>query len=428
MSETKPAAGLDRRTFLHGTDLVGAGLAAGSLAAADKPSDKLGVAVIGLGRGMGHVSALLQIPDADIRCLCEVDKNRLANGLKAVEAKKGTAPKGTTDFRTILEDRSIDAVFIATCNHWHAPMTILACAAGKHVYVEKPGSHNAAEGEMMVAAARKHKRVVQMGNQRRSWPAIRTAMRKLHEGLIGRVTFARSVYYANRPPIGKGVAGSPPAHVDYDLWQGPAPERPYKSNIIHYNWHWHWHYGGGELANNGPHGLDLIRWGLGVDYPTLVSFVGGRYCYTDDQETPDTGVVTYHFGDKGASWEQSSCHPRKGESLPFVCFYGEGGTLQITDPGYKVLDRTGKVVEQDPGQFSDVIPMAHFLHCIRSGETPYAEIEDAQKSTLLCHLGNISYRVGRTIHFDPASRRIVGDAEAMKLWGREYRRGWEPKV
>jgi predicted dehydrogenase len=428
MSETKPGAGLDRRTFLHGTALVGAGLAAGGLAAADKQADKLGVAVIGLGRGMGHVSALMQIREAEIRYLCDVDKNRLANGLKAVETKKGAAPKGTTDFRTVLDDRTVDAVFVATCNHWHAPMTILACAAGKHVYVEKPGSHNAAEGEMMVAAARKHKRVVQMGNQRRSWPAIREAMQKLHDGAIGRVTFARGIHYSNRPPIGKGVAGSPPAHVDYDLWQGPAPERPYKSNILHYHWHWHWHYGGGELANNGPHALDLIRWGLGVDYPTAVSFVGGRYCYKDDQETPDTAVATYHFGDRGASWEQSSCHPRKGESLPFVCFYGEGGTLQITDPGYKVLDPAGKVVEQKPGEFSDVVPMGHFLHCIRSGEMPYAEIEDAQKSTLLCHLGNISYRVGRTIHFDPSSRKIVGDAEAEKFWGREYRRGWEPKV
>jgi predicted dehydrogenase len=428
MSETKVGAGLDRRTFLHGTALIGAGLAAGGLAAADKPADKLGVAVIGLGRGLDHVSALLQIPDADIRYLCDVDKNRLATGLKRVEEKKGAAPKGTTEFRTILDDRSVDAVFIATCNHWHAPMTILACAAGKHVYVEKPGSHNPAEGEMMVAAARKHRRVVQMGNQRRSWPAIREAIGKLHDGVIGRVTFARAVYYANRPSIGKGVAGAPPAHVDYDLWQGPAPEQPYKSNILPYNWHWRWHYGGGELANNGPHGLDLVRWGLGVDYPTAVSFVGGRYCHQDDQETPDTGVATYHFGDRGASWEQSSCHPRKGESLPFVCFFGEEGTLQITDPGYKILDRAGKVVEQKPGQFSDVLPMGHFLHCIRSGDKPYTEIEDAQKSTLLCHLGNISYRVGRTIHFDPASRKIVGDAEAMKLWGREYRRGWEPKV
>jgi predicted dehydrogenase len=428
MSETKSVAGPDRRTFLHTSALLGAGLAAGSLGAADKPSEKLGIAVIGLGRGMGHVTALLQIPDAEIRYLCDVDKNRLAHGLKTIEDKKGTAPKGVADFRTILDDRSVDAVFIATCNHWHAPMTILACAAGKHVYVEKPGSHNAAECELLVAAARKHKRVVQMGNQRRSWPAIREAMQKLHDGIIGRVTFSRGVYFNNRPSIGKGVVGSPPAHVDYDLWQGPAPERPYKSNILHYNWHWHWHYGGGELANNGPHGLDLIRWGLGVDYPTQVSFVGGRYCYKDDQETPDTGVVAYHFGDKGACWEQSSCQPHRGEPLPFVSFYGDKGVLQIIDPGYKVLDPAGKVVEEKRGEYSDVIPMGHFLHCIKSGDKPYAEIEDAQRSTLLCHLGNISYRVGRTIHFDPASRKIAGDAEAEKFWGREYRRGWEPKV
>jgi predicted dehydrogenase len=421
MSTKSAEPALDRRSFLQGAAMAGFATAGGA-------DERLAVAVIGLGRGMDHVAALLQIPDVEIRYLCDVDKNRLASALKTVEAKHGAAPKGVSDFRTILDDRGVHAVFIATCNHWHAPLTILACAAGKHVYVEKPGSHNPAEGEMMVAAARKHKRVVQMGNQRRSWPVIREAIQKVREGAIGRVTFARCFYNNNRPSIGKGVAGSPPANLDYELWQGPAPERPYLSNLLHYNWHWRWHYGNGELGNNGVHGLDLARWGLGVDYPNLVSYTGGRYSFKDDQETPDTGVAAFHFGATGITWEQSSCHARKGEGLPFVAFYGDKGILQITDPGYRILDPAGKVVSREAGAFSDVVHMADFLKCVRSGGRPNSEIEDTQKSTLLCHLGNISYRVGRTVHFDSGTRKIVGDPQAAKLWGREYRRGWEPKV
>jgi predicted dehydrogenase len=423
MSDTKSHSPIDRRTFLQGAALAGTGLAA-----AGQPGGRLAVAVIGLGRGLDHLAALVRLPDAEVRYLCDVDKNRLAHGLKAAEGKAARTPRGVGDFRTILDDPAVDAVFIATCNHWHAPLTILACAAGKHVYVEKPGSHNAREGEWMVAAARRHKRVVQMGNQRRTWPSVREAIDKVRGGAIGRVTFARCFYNAQRPSIGRGKVVPVPSNLDYDLWQGPAPERPYKNNVIHYNWHWHWNWGGGELANNGVHALDVARWGLGVDYPTRVSCTGGRYCYQDDQETPDTCVAAYTFGDRGITWEGSSCHARKGEGLPFVAFYGDGGILHITDPGYKIFDAAGKVVQEKAGEGGDLGHMAHFLHCVRTGERPHSEIEDAQRSTLLCHLGNIAYRTGRTVHFDPESRKIVGDPEADKLWGREYRKGWEPKV
>ena len=425
----------DRRDFLQASAVLGAGLWASGitkLSADDAETRKLNVGVMGLSRGLGHVSALLEMAttkNVEITHLCEVDSNRLERGQKIVTDKIGKTPQGVHDFRKMLEDPTLDAVFIATCNHWHAPAAILACAAGKHVYVEKPGSHNAAESEMIVAAARKHQRVVQMGNQRRSWPVVQEAIEKLKAGAIGKVMFARCWYNGLRPSIGKGIVQAPPPHLDYDLWQGPAPDRPYKSNLIPYNWHWHWHYGGGEMANNGIHGLDVARWGLGVECPSTVSFVGGRFAHDDDQETPDTGTAMYHFGDKAISWDVSSCHPRKGESLPFISFYGSEGTMQL-EPGMRILDLQGKEVEKknnDVGN-GDVIHMGNFLDAIRTGKTPNSEIAIGQASTLLCHLANISYRTGHTLHLDPQTKKIIGDEDATKLWGREYRKGWEPKV
>jgi predicted dehydrogenase len=423
-----------RRDFLQASAVLSAGLwVSGATRAADDSKDKkLNVGVMGLSRGLGHVDALLKLAtekNVEIGYLCEVDANRLERGQKIVTDKSGKTPRGITDFRKMLEDPTLDAVFIATCNHWHAPAAILACAAGKHVYVEKPGSHNAAEGEMLVAAARKYKRVVQMGNQRRSWPVNQEAIQKLRDGAIGKVTFARCYYNNLRPTIGKGIVQPPPAHLDYDLWQGPAPERPYKSNLIPYNWHWHWHYGGGELANNGIHALDVARWGLDVGCPKTVSFVGGRYSYDDDQETPDTGVAMFDFGHVGISWQVSSCHPRRGENLPFVSFYGSEGTM-LLEPGYRILDLQGKEIEKKPNEVGngDVLHIGNFLDCIRNGKTPNSEIEIGQASTLLCHLGNIAYRTGHTLHLDPETKKIQNDPEALKLWGREYRKGWEPKV
>jgi predicted dehydrogenase len=426
---------VSRRHFLRQTAWAGAGLAALSplplSRAAQGAQNKLVVAVMGLGRGLDHIKALQQISNVEIACVCDVDQNRLDRAAKAVAQNQpagAAAPEAVKDFRRILDRKEVDALFIATPNFWHGPATILACAAGKHVYVEKPGSHNAREGELMAAAARKHKRIVQMGTQRRSWPGVIEAIQKLREGAIGRVLSARCWYNAARPSIGHGKQAPVPAYLDYDLWQGPAPERPFVDNLIPYNWHWRWHWGGGELANNGVHALDIVRWGLGVEYPRRITFNGGRYHYQDDQETPDTGVAAFDFGDKGAFWDQSSCHPRKNESLPFVAFFGEGGSLVQDGPGYKIYDLKGKEMAAGTGPGGDKSHIENFLDCIRSGAKPNQEIEDGQKSTLLCHLGNIAYRTGRTIHFDPATRRIAGDTEAEKLWGREYRPGWEPKV
>jgi predicted dehydrogenase len=423
---------LHRRDFVKRVTLYSFGLAAVPRLAraqtAKSPGEKLVAGVMGLGRGAAHVQALQHIANVEVAYLCDIDQTRVAQVQKSAFANAAKPPMGVKDFRRILDDKAVDALFIAAPNHWHAPATILACAAGKHVYVEKPASHNAREGELMVAAARKYNRVVQMGNQRRTWPGIAEAIEKLRAGVIGKVRSARTFYNNARGSIGHGKRVPVPAHLDYDLWQGPAPERPYVDNLVHYNWHWRWHWGGGEIGNNGPHAFDLARWGLGVEYPLRVTCNGGRYHFKDDQETPDTSLATVDFGDKCLIWDGSSCHPRNHENLPFVAWYGDGGSLANYDNGYKIFDLKGKLVSEGAGPGGDKGHIENFLIAIRGDAKPNSEIAVAQTSTLLCHLSNIAYRTGHTIHFDPAARKIIGDTEADKLWGREYRPGWEPKV
>lgn len=426
---------LTRRDFLQTSTLAAAAALATHVHAANQgaesPSEVVNCGVMGLGRGLAHVGRILESnKQAKLTYLCDVDQKRLDGGMKTVESKdKDAKPKLVQDFRRMLDDPSLDAVFIATCNHWHAPAAILACKAGKHVYVEKPGSHNAREGELMIAAARKHNRVVQLGNQRRTWPSMKEAIDKLHSGIIGKVRFARCNYIADRGPIGKGKPASIPENLDWELWQGPAPDKEYLDNIVHYNWHWRWHWGGGELANNGPHSIDIARWGLNVTYPKTITYLGGRYHFDDDQETPDTGVAVYDFGHCGMSWDVSSCSPRKDQKLPMVHFVGDEGSLHIYDsPSYQFFDNQGKPTEKGSSDGGEGDHIRNFLSAIRGTATPNSEIEVGQTSVLLCHLGNIAYRAGRVVNFDPETKKIVGDEEAASLWGREYRPGFEPTV
>jgi predicted dehydrogenase len=420
---------LPRRRFLKQTLLAGAGVAAlPALAASGSPNQRLVVGVMGLGRGYDHIRALLQIPQVEIAFVCDVDQQRLERGARAVSDQQSRPVMPVKDFRRILDDKSVDALFIATPNFWHAPATILACAAGKHVYVEKPGSHNAREAGWIAAAARKHKRVVQLGTQRRSWPGVIEGIRKLHEGVIGRVFSARCYYSSARPSIGRGKPAPVPAYLDYALWQGPVPERPYLDNLIHYNWHCRWLYGGGELANNGVHFLDLARWGLRVDFPKRVTYNGGRYHYDDDQETPDTGAAVFDFGHCAILFDHSSCNPRPNEKLPFVAFYGEHGVLAQDGTGYKIYDLKGTEIGAGTGGSGDKVHIENFLDCIRSGTKPNATIEEGQKAALLCHLGNIAYRTGHALQCDPVTGKVSADSAARALWGRKYRPGWEPKV
>jgi predicted dehydrogenase len=438
---------LSRRRFLRNSALASAGLAGLGAAAPVLPdeapaaqpqgaSEKLRVAVMGTnGRGTDLAAGFAALAGAEVAYVCDVDSRAVEKAARAVEMRQQRKPEGAGDFRRALDDRSVDALAIAAPDHWHAPATILACAASKHVYVEKPCSHNAREGELMVEAARKHGRVVQHGTQRRSWPGVVEGIEKLRAGAIGRVLFSRGWYNNTRPSIGRGKAAEVPAWLDWSLWQGPAPERPFHDNVVHYNWHWFWHWGTGELGNNGVHALDLCRWGLGAEYPLRVTAGGGKYFFDDDQETPDTHIVTFHFGgadDRGGAgivWEGRNWHPRGFEGTQFGAeFYGEGGTLVLTGGGYTVFDREGKETCKGTGPGGDAEHFQDFLDSIRCDKRPRADIEEAHKTTLLCHLGNIALRTGRSLTLDPTTHRPVGDEAATALWGREYREGWEPKV
>jgi predicted dehydrogenase len=414
-----------RRTFL-GASVATVASAPGLAAAAN---ERIVVGVMGTGgRGTSLAKTFAGRPNVQVAYVCDVDPARVKEAQKAVAAVSKAEPKIVTDFRRILDDKAVDVFVCAACNHWHAPSAILACQASKHVYVEKPCSHNPREGELLVAAARKADRRVQMGNQRRSYPKIIEAMQALREGIIGRVYFAQSWYTNNRTSIGKGEAGTPPAGLDYELWQGPAPQRAFKSNYLHYNWHWFWHWGNGELGNNGVHMIDLCRWGLGADYPSQVTSAGGRYRYKDDQETPDTHVVSFDFpGGRTVTWEGFSCNQIPLKAVE-VLFQGETGSLAIIGNGYAVFDSKGKEVKKVPGTSSDAMHVDNLLAAIRSGEKLNSDIEEGHKSTLLCHLGNIAHRTGRTLHCEPTNGRVKNDPEALKMWSREYAPGWEPKV
>jgi len=406
-----------------------AAAAASSARAATSANDQIRVGIMGLGRGSALASAVESIPNAEIAYLCDVDSRRLATGLGKFGGKQSRKPQGVGDFRRILDDKSVDALIVAAPDHWHAPATILACSAGKHVYVEKPCCHNPREGELAIAAARKHDRIVQVGTQRRSWPVIIEAMDKLHTGEIGRVLYSRGWYANHRPSIGKGKPAPVPEWLDYSLWQGPAPERPFKDNYLHYFWHNFWHWGTGELGNNGVHALDMCRWGLGVDYPTRVISGGGKYRYDDDQQTPDTHTVTFEFGDKTILWEGLSWSPRGMEGETFgATFHGERGTIVLTGSGYAIYSLTNKETGKSTGPGGDEVHITDFFNSIRQQHPSHADIAEGHKSTLLCHLGNIAYRTGRVLRCDPHNGHIQSDDEAMHLWAREYRPGWEPVV
>ncbi|MFB6455357.1 Gfo/Idh/MocA family protein [Chitinophaga sp. Hz27] len=415
------------------------------------PSNKIVLGVMGVNsRGNWLAQTAAKIPGAEIGYICDVEDGAIAKGMKAVAGAQERKPTVIRDIRKLLEQKDFDALIVATPDHWHAPAAIMATAAGKHVYVEKPCAHNPHEGELLVAAAAKYDRHVQMGNQRRSWPNLQQAVKEVREeGIIGEVYYARGWYVNDRKPIGIGKKIAVPATLDWDLWQGPAPRKDYLDNIVHYNWHWRWHWGTSETCNNATHELDCMRWFLGVEFPTKVTSAGGRYAYPpDDWETPDTQTLNFEFeGGKAIAWEGRSCHPfnLEGSGRGFTIFGTKGALYNTGGDSYKIVDISNKVIKEvkqmdkdqqrsvtntvsPAGEFLDAIHIQNFLDSIRGNAKLNSEINIGYRSTLLCLLGNIAQRTGRVLHTDPKNGHILGDAAAMKFWGRDYEKGWAPKV
>ena len=440
---------VDRRDFIITTTAAGLGLVAaakssGPLFAFDgSPNEKVVVAVIGVnGRGVVHAQNFAKLENSEVAYICDVDANVIDKGVKAVAKSQSAPVKVVTDFRRVLDDKNVDAVAMATPDHWHAPMTLLAMKAGKHVFLEKPSGHNPREDELLMQAARKYDTRVQLGTQRRSGPLFFEAIGAIKDGVIGRPYLARGWYANTRSTIGKGKPAPVPANLDYELWQGPAPRTEYRDNVVHYNWHWFKRWGTGEICNNGTHEIDVGRWLLGVDYPTTVYSVGRRNHFEDDWEFPDAQEAVFEFeGGKSIIWQGQSCnglqtHGRgRGTSI-----LGTAGSIVIDQNGWVIYDLQNKVVKQSSApQATDglnvtgddaltELHMKNFLDAIRTNVPLNAPIEDGAKTGLLCHLGTIAHQTGRKLRTDPRTGRILGDDDAAKLWSRAYAPGWTPTV
>jgi len=436
-----------RREFLDSVATAAAGLAIGATAKSYGQimgsNDRLNFAVIGLnGRGYAHLSSLkVNRNAARISHVCDVDSAILRKFADSVRQEVGEAPAAEQDFRRILEQKNVDAITIATPDHWHAPLAIAGLQAGKHVYVEKPCSHNPAEGEMLVQAQQKCGKLVQMGTQQRSSPHTIEIIQKIRDGLIGRPYFAKAWYSNTRKSIGTGKEVPVPPQLDWELWQGPAPRRPYRDNVHPYNWHWFRIYGTGETLNNGTHEVDVCRWALGVDFPKRVTASGGRYQFHDDWQFYDTLVTSFEYDDQLISWEGKSCQGTKyyGRDRGSTIM-GTNGTVLVDRGGYEVYDLKGKKINEfkvgNETSSSDLIGrdsmtdahFANFIAAIRNGEKLNAAIDVGNVAVTMLQLSNIAWSLNRELHLDQKDGRIQDDPEAMKMWSREYQPGWEPHV
>ena len=451
---------INRRQFIVQGGKAGLGIAAlgGLRSWAASPriigaNERIRLAVCGVRkRGFDHVRLFSEIPNVSVEAICDIDENVLRERLVKMEELKLPKPRTYTDVRKLLEDQSIDAVCIATPHHWHSLIAIWACQAGKDVYVEKPCSHNWWESRQLIRAMRRYNRIVQHGTQARSSESANEAIQHLHRGLIGEVYLARGLCFKRRPSIGHTPPEPVPAGVHYDLWTGPAPAHPFTRNRFHYNWHWFWEYGNGDLGNQGVHQVDIARWGLGVGFPNKVTALGGHFVNDDDQTTPNTLVCAFQYDLPGGKRKMIEFEVRhgitnreaeigteklgSGDQGPNVIgniFYGADGYLALGDEdtanAYQFW--LGSEMKAGPSghKGGSRYAFANFIKALRSRKQAdiAATIEEGHISCTLVHLANASYRLGRTLNFDPVKEEVIGDAEANRLLrdaDRGYRKGF----
>ncbi len=407
-------------------------------------NDRINAAVLGVnGRGKNHISSLMKQKNVHVTKLCDPDRNLLLKRQREFKNKYNKDVSLEQDLRKVMDDKDIDVVSIASPNHWHALSVIWACQAGKDVYVEKPGSHNIFEGRKMVEAAQKYDRIVQHGVQLRSSPAINEAIGLLRDGYIGNVYMARGLVFRWRGDIGDKGFSSVPKGLDYDLWTGPAPKRPFTENLVHYNWHWHWDYGNGDVGNQGIHETDLCMWGLDVGLPTKITSMGGKFLWDDCKEVPEVLTSVYNYPEEGKIIQfevRPWCTNTEEGATVGNIFYGDKGILVVDGyskyktylgkdrtPGKSGDDGAKEASGMDRGSGGTDGHFTNFIEAVRKHDSGIlnAPIETGHLSSGLAHLGNIAYRMEKVLTFNPQAEKFVNDPEADKMLTRNYRQGFE---
>ncbi|TWU09263.1 Glucose--fructose oxidoreductase precursor [Symmachiella macrocystis] len=444
----------NRRGFLKSSAAVATNTAAAAVlmseaqAAKAPANERLRVGCIGTGgRAQFLITAFAGLAECDVVTVCDLDPERLSRGVEVVKIAQGHPPKAETDFLKLIDDPTLDVIVVGTPDHWHAIPTIMACQAGKDVYVEKPDGHNMVEGQRMVQAMRKHGRIVQMGTQARTGEHFQAAIDYIATGALGKVLVAKAWESTRQSSLGHPQDSSPPAGIDYDRWLGPAPKRPFNKMRFHANWRWFFELGAGDLGNDGVHRLDYARWALStaveaqggkpLHMPTKISALGGKWYFDDIQEWPDTLQVNYEYpGEEDGpgkilTYEMRVWTPynHEGEGEGAV-IYGDQGYIVIGNRRWRAYGPKHKLLAEHSGNNDGLSHIQNFVDCIKSRKKPNADLETVgHPSSILCHAGNIAWRVGRQVQLDPETETFIDDDEANALRTRpEYRKPWELPV